>query len=117
MAARFSPTTQATEFTPPVDLVRRNLFSLVSRGELRPQGAVWTLFSPSNPGWCIADLAQVNLLRDADGVERRIALAMPIGDLDYLPAMSLEAVRLLRDVPRSEMRLVVGDSVQLGDAR
>jgi adenylate cyclase len=107
-------TTQATEFTPPVDLVRSNLFGLVLHGELRPQGQFGSLF-PIESLAGAADLGQVNLLRDADGVARRIPLAMPIGESDYLPAMSLDAVRLLRDVPRSEMRLVVGDSVQLGD--
>lgn len=107
-------TTQATDVTPPIDLVRSNLFGLVLHSELRPQGQFGFLF-PIDALASAADLGQVNLLRDADGIVRRIPLAIPIGESDYLPAMPLDAVRLMRDAPRSEMRLVVGDSIQLGN--
>jgi len=107
-------TTQAADAVPPIDLVRRNLFGLVVHNQSRPSGHFGFLF-PIEALAGAADLGQVNLLRDADGVVRRLALAIPIGESDYLPAMSLDAVRLMQDRPRSEMRLAVGNRVQLGD--
>lgn len=107
-------TQQAADTTPPIDLVRRNLFGLVRHSEFRPPGQFGFLF-PIDALAATVDLAQVNPLRDADGIARRVPLALPIGDSDFLPAMPLDAVRLMRDTPRSAMLLTAGTSVQLGD--
>src|SRR5262249_27735322 len=45
----------------------------------------------------------------------RMVFAMPIGTTDYLPSMSLEAIRLLRDLPRGALQLVEGESVTIGN--
>lgn len=98
------------------DLVRRSTFSLVEQG-----GHAAPVIPP--PGGILlpilelaqsAELAHVNVPRDADNAMRRIALALPVGDLGYLPAMPLEAARMLLGLPRSEMRLQVGVAVRLG---
>jgi adenylate cyclase len=109
-------TTEADNVPASSELVRRNLFGLV-----RAVGAATVTRRAPVGFWLplkefaeVASLGHVNLPRDADGAIRRIALAMPIGPSDYLPAMPLEAVRLFRDLPRSEMQLTVGESVTLG---
>ncbi|MEZ5830089.1 MAG: adenylate/guanylate cyclase domain-containing protein [Dongiaceae bacterium] len=109
--------TEAPDATPDPELVRRNLFGLVqstTHAGQRPEEAVGFLL-PIKELALTADLAHVNLLRDADRATRRIALAMPIGTDDYMPAMPLEAVRLLRGLPRSALQLRVGESITLGD--
>ena len=109
--------TQAPDAIPNPDIVRRNAISIVTRGAgtpLRPPGAVGFLI-PVDSLASIAHVTQVNLVRDADGVVRRMAFAMPIGETDYLPAMPLEAVRLLRALPRGALQLVDGESITLGD--
>jgi len=108
--------TQAAGAIPSPDLVRRNAISLVYPGagsHLRPPGSVGFLL-PLDSLASVAHVAQVNLLRDADGVVRRMAFAMPIGAEDFLPAMPLEVVRLLRGLPREALRLVVGESIAIG---
>jgi adenylate cyclase len=110
-------TTEAAGATPDPELVRRNLFGLVQSNDdavERPAGSVGFLL-PIKSLAEHASLAHVNLLRDADRATRRIALAMPIGAADYVPAMPLEAVRLLRNLPRSALQLRVGESIRLGD--
>lgn len=109
-------TTEADNAPANAELVRRNLFGLVRAmrtNEAQDQGPVGFLL-PIREFAELASLAHVNLPRDADGAVRRMALAMPAGTSDYLPAMPLEAVRLFRDVPRSDMQLTVGESVTLG---
>ncbi|MBA4097128.1 MAG: hypothetical protein C0484_10230 [Rhodospirillum sp.] len=109
-------TTEAADVPPNSDLVKRNMFSVVqSAGAAseRPAGAVGFLL-PIGELAQTASLAHVNLTRDADRAVRRMVLAMPVGTSDYLPAMPLEAVRLLRDLPRAEMQLIVGESATLG---
>jgi adenylate cyclase len=110
--------TQAGDAVPDRDLVSRNSFSLVSSHgaqEPRPAQAVGFLFPISGFAEPAA-LAHVNILADPDGTLRRIALAVPIGTENYLPAMPLETVRQLRGVPRSGIELTLGESVTLGGA-
>ncbi|MGH6894476.1 MAG: CHASE2 domain-containing protein [Dongiaceae bacterium] len=106
--------TQAADIMPDADLVRRNLFGQVMQSDFPPPGRVGFLF-PIEALARAADLGHVNLVRDADGAVRRIALAMPIAEADYLPAMALDVVRLMRDLPRSALRLVVGESIGIDD--
>ena len=114
----------ATALTPDVaaavqygdeELIRRNTFSIVesdaqnvgipvSRGILLPIPELAQS----------ADLAHVNVPRDADNAVRRIALALPLDDFGYLPAMALEVARMVRGLPRSDMRLQVGVAVRFG---
>jgi adenylate cyclase len=108
--------TEAADVRPDSDLVRRNMFGLVRTDRApaeRPPGWVGFLL-PIRDLAQAASLAHVNLLPDADRGIRRLALAMPIGVSEYMPAMPLEVVRLLRDLPRGEMQLTIGESVQLG---
>lgn len=98
------------------ELVRRSTFSLVEQGRrtapmAAPAGGI---LLPIIELAQAAELAHVNVPRDADNAMRRIALALPVGELGYLPAMPLEAARILQGLPRSEMRLQVGVAVQLG---
>jgi adenylate cyclase len=109
-------TTEADNAPANAELVRRNLFGLVRAmrtNEARDQGSVGFML-PIREFAELASLAHVNLPRDADGAIRRMALAMPVGTSDYLPAMPLEAVRLFRELPRSDMQMTVGESVTLG---
>ena len=90
--------TEAPQNPADADLVERNMFSIVraaGAAAQRPAGAVGFLL-PVREFAQEASLAHVNLGREADGAIRRIVLAMPIGTAAYLPAMPLEAVRLLR---------------------
>jgi adenylate cyclase len=103
----------------PVDphLVLRNMFGRVTftgGAAERPKDPVG-FYLPIKEFAEVASLAHVNLLPEADRAIRRIALAMPIDTSSYLPAMPLEAVRLLHDIRRNEMHLNVGESVVLGD--
>ncbi len=109
-------TTEAPESPADSGLVERNMFSIVratGAASERPSGSVGFML-PIKDLAQSASLAHVNLGRDADRAIRSIVLAMPIGTAAYLPAMPLEAVRLLRDLPRSEMQLTVGESISLG---
>ncbi|NJO32959.1 MAG: CHASE2 domain-containing protein [Rhodospirillales bacterium] len=109
-------TTEAADVPPDSDLVTRNMFSIVQAAGAaseRPAGAVGFLL-PIKDLAQNTSLAHVNLTRDADRAVRRMVLAMPVGNSDYLPAMPLEAVRQMRDLPRAEMQLIVGESVTLG---
>jgi adenylate cyclase len=108
---------EKNDSVPNPDIVRRNNFAVVSRGAgstLRPPGPAGFRLPVDNLA-SLAHVTQVNLVRDTDGVVRRIALARPIGETDYLPSMSVEAVRLLRDLPRGKLQLVEGESVTIGD--
>ncbi|HWA47950.1 MAG TPA: adenylate/guanylate cyclase domain-containing protein [Dongiaceae bacterium] len=108
---------QKQDAVPNPDIVKRNNFGLVSRsaGTMpRPAGGVGFRL-PIDSLASIAHVAHVNLLRDADGGVRRMAFAMPIGETDYLPAMPVEVIRLLRDLPRGALRLADGESVTIGD--
>jgi adenylate cyclase len=110
--------TQAADAMPDQVLVSRNAFSLVaSHGaqEPRPPQPVGFLL-PITSFAASAHIAHANLLPDPDGTLRRIALAAPIGTKQYLPAMPLEAVRQLRDIPRSEVELTLGESIRIGGA-
>jgi adenylate cyclase len=98
------------------DLVKRNMFIILDKTGTppeRPKGTVGFLM-PIRDFAQNASLGHVNLTRDADRAVRRMVLAMPVGTSEYLPAMPLEAVRLFRDLPRTEMRLAPGESVTLG---
>lgn len=109
-------TTEAQDVPPDSDLVKQNMFSIVQTtgaASERPAGAVGFLL-PIKDLAQDTSLAHVNLTRDADRAVRRMVLAMPVGTSDYLPAMPLEAVRQMRDLPRAEMHLIVGESVTLG---
>lgn len=99
-----------------VDLVRRNAFPVVESVAGLPEPATPPPGArlPINDLAQTAHLAHVNVPRDADGALRRIPLAMPVDGIGYLPAMSLEAVRLMRDIPRSDIRLRQGSGVMLG---
>ncbi len=109
-------TTEADNVPVNSELVRRNLFGVVRAvgAAGAPDHGPVGFWLPIKEFAETASLAHVNLPRDADGAVRRMALAMPIGTADYLPAMPLEAVRLFRDLPRSDMHLMVGESVTLG---
>jgi adenylate cyclase len=103
--------TEAGDVQADAELVRRNLFGLVTAtGSTAKRQAPVGFWLPLAEFAQAASLGHVNLPRDAGG----IALAMPVGASDYLPAMPLEAVRLFRDLPRSQMTLAVGESVSLG---
>jgi adenylate cyclase len=109
-------TTEAADVPPDSGLVKRNMFSIVQTAGAaseRPAEAVGFLLPISELAQN-ASLAHVNLTRDADRAVRRMVVAMPVGTSDYLPAMPLEAVRQMRDLPRAEMTLVVGESATLG---
>jgi adenylate cyclase len=109
--------TQQADEVPDQGLVKENSFRLIaSHGaqEPRPAEAVGFIF-PIAEFAKSASLAHVNILPDPDGTLRRIAVAAPIGTQYYLPAMPLEAVRLLRDIPRSEVELTLGESLRLGN--
>jgi adenylate cyclase len=109
-------TTEATDVPPDVELVKRNRMELtddISAAHERPEGLVGFRL-PVAEFAHIASLAHVNLPRDADRSIRRMVLAMPIGTSDYLPAMPLEAIRMLRDLPREAVRLSPGVSITLG---
>ena len=107
---------QAADAIPDDALVSRNAFSLVSSyGAQEPRPAEPIGFQFPITGFAaLADVAHVNILPDPDGTLRRIALAVPIATKYYLPAMPLEAVRLLRDIPRSDVELTLGESIRLG---
>ena len=107
---------QAADAVPDPDLVRRNAFSLVaSHGAQEPRPAQAVGFRFPIAGFAeSAHVAHANILPDPDGTLRRIALAAPIGTQDYLPAMPLEAVRELRDIPRSDVALTLGESIRIG---
>ena len=109
-------TTEADNVPADTELVRRNLFGVVRAvgAAAAPDHGPVGFWLPIKEFAEAASLAHVNLPRDADSAVRRMALAMPIGAADYLPAMPLEAVRLFRDLPRSDMQLMVGESVTLG---
>lgn len=98
------------------DLVRRNSFPVVQatpglpQFTMRPVGALLPIDGLAQA----ALLGHVNVPRDADGAIRRVPLAMPVDQSDYLPAMPLVAVQLLRDIARSELQLMLGASVSLG---
>lgn len=109
-------TTEAPDMPADSELVERNMFSVVRTSGAafaRPEGSVGFLL-PIRDLARTASLGHVNLSRDADQAIRRMVLAMPIGTAAYLPAMPLEAVRMLRDLPRSDMQLTVGESISLG---
>lgn len=107
--------TEADDVQADAELVRRNLFGLVTAvGSTAKRQAPVGFWLPLEEFALTASLGHVNLPRDADGAVQRIALAMPVGASDYLPGMPLEAVRLFRDLPRSQMILAVGESVSLG---
>jgi adenylate cyclase len=108
--------TEAANAPADSDLVARNMFVILDKSGTpseRPKGTVGFLM-PIRDFAQNASLGHVNLTRDADRAVRRMVLAMPVGTSEYLPAMPLEAVRLFRDLPRSEMRLAPGESVTLG---
>ena len=108
--------TEAANAPADSDLVERNMFVILDKTGTpseRPKGTVGFLM-PIRDFAQNASLGHVNLTRDADRAVRRMVLAMPVGTSEYLPAMPLEAVRLFRDLPRSEMRLAPGESVTLG---
>jgi adenylate cyclase len=108
--------TEAADVVPDPELVKRNRIELAdddSAAHERPEGSVGFRLPVSDFARS-ASLAHVNLPRDADGSTRRMVLAMPIGASDYLPAMPLEAVRMLRDLPRDAMKLSPGVSIELG---
>lgn len=108
--------TEASQTPADAGLVERNMFSVVraaGAASERPAGPVGFLLPIAGLARN-ASLAHVNLSRDADRAIRRMVLAMPIGTAAYLPAMPLEAVRLMRGLPRAEMQLTVGESVSLG---
>jgi adenylate cyclase len=109
-------TTQAADVPADSELVLRNMFSRVnvSGGAARRPKDPVGFYLPIEAFAEAASLAHVNLPADADRAVRRMALAMPIGTGAYLPAMPLEAVRLLRDIARAEVHLNVGESVTLG---
>jgi adenylate cyclase len=109
-------TSEAANVPADSELILRNMFSRVNfTGGVsqRPKDPVG-FYLPIKDFAEVASLAHVNLLPDADGAIRRMALAMPIGASAYLPAMPLEVVRLLRDVSRGDMQLTVGESITLG---
>ena len=108
--------TEAANAPADSDLVERNMFVILDKTGTpseRPKGTVGFLM-PIRDFAQNASLGHVNLTRDADRAVRRMVLAMPVGTSEYLPAMPLEAVRLFRNLPRSEMRLAPGESVTLG---
>jgi adenylate cyclase len=107
---------QAADAIPDADLVRRNGFSVVaSHGAQEPRSAQAVGFFFPIAGFAAsAQIGHANLLPDPDGTLRRIALAAPIGTKDYLPAMPLEVVRQLRDIPRSDVELTLGESIRIG---
>lgn len=108
--------TQADDVVPDEVIVRSNDFGQTRPGAgsaKRPSGEIG-LMLPIQAFATAGIVGQVNLIRSADGAIRRMALAMPVGTRAYLPAMPLEVVRLLRGLPRSDLRLAVGESVTLG---
>ncbi|WP_119304507.1 CHASE2 domain-containing protein [Dongia deserti] len=110
-------TTESADIPPDTELVKRSRLEVAgtaSAAHERPEGSVGFRL-PVSDFARVASLAHVNLPRDADRSIRRMVLAMPIGSADYLPAMPLEAVRLLRDLPRSAMKLTPGVSIALGN--
>jgi adenylate cyclase len=110
-------TTEASDVPPDSTLVKRNELQLaanVGPGHQRPMGSVGFRL-PVDEFAQLASLAHVNLPRDADRSTRRMVLAMPIGTSQYLPALPLEVVRMLRDVPRDAVQLAPGESIELGN--
>ncbi len=108
--------TQATDAVPNEDLVNRNIFASVrSYGAQEPRPAQPVGFRfPIVEFVAAASLGHANLLPDPDGALRRIALAAPIGTTGYLPAMPLKVVSELRNIPRSEVELTLGETIRLG---
>ena len=98
------------------DILARNSFAVVESSGTAPPPAVaaGSVLLPIDGFARVAALANVNVPRDADGTMRRIALAVPAGEGRFLPAMSLDAVRVMRDLPRSAVRLTYGVAVNLG---
>ncbi len=98
------------------DLIHRNAFGLVSPvpGMQVPRQTQLGMMLPIDALVAAARLAHVNVVRDPDGAIRRVSLAIPAGKGDYLPAMSLETVRLLKDIQRGEVQLTPGIEVKLG---
>ena len=108
--------TQAADAVPNEDLVSRNIFDPVrSYGAQEPRPAQPVGFRfPIAEFAAAASLAHANLLPDPDGTLRRIALAAPIGTAGYLPAMPLKVVSELRNIPRPEVELTLGETIRLG---
>jgi adenylate cyclase len=109
-------TTEAADGAVDSELMKRNTFIILDKTGTpseRPKGAVGFL-TPIAEFAQNATLGHVNLTRDADRAVRRIVLAMPVGTSEYLPAMPLEAVRLFRNLARTDMRLAPGETVTLG---
>ncbi len=98
------------------DLIHRSAFGLVtpipetSKPVRTPLGTKL----PIDDFAQVAGLAHVNVAPDPDGAIRRVSVAIPAGQGDYLPAISLEAVRMLRDIQRGEVRFTPSVDVVLG---
>jgi len=115
LATALTPASAAAMPAASQELVRRHAFSIVETEDrdaslTTSQGILLPIPELSRT----ADLAHVNVPRDADNTVRRIAIALPLGDVGYLPAMALEVVRMLRRVSHSDMRLQVGVAAELG---
>jgi len=97
-------------------IIHRNAFGFVTPApEMQvPRQAQLGMMLPIEALERVARLAHVNVVRDPDGAMRRVSLAIPAGDGDYLPAMSLETVRLLKDIERGAVQLTPGIEVKLG---
>lgn len=72
------------------------------------------VLAPSEAYLSVGRAGHVNFFVAADGTVRRIHLALPFGRNHY-PALPLELVRLLGDVPAAEMTAVLGDGIRVGD--
>lgn len=114
LAAAVSPQAPPSELRE--HLVRLNAFGVVtpmSGGPAATTDQVGMLL-PIDELAAVARLAHVNVIRDRDGALRRISLAIPAGLGEYLPAMPLEAVRLLNGIERGQVRLTPGLVLTLG---
>ena len=87
-------------------IIHRNAFGFVTPApEMQvPRQVQLGMMLPIEALERVARLAHVNVVRDPDGAMRRVSLAIPAGDGDYLPAMSLETVRLLKDIERGAVQ-------------
>lgn len=115
LAAAASPAAPSSDAR--AELIHRNAFGPVqqmpdgSRATKEPVG----MLLPIDELAAVARLAHVNVVRDRDGAIRRIAIVVPAGLGEYLPAMPLEAVRLLKGIAHGDQTILIpGLTLNLG---
>jgi adenylate cyclase len=110
----------APDVAPPPETaaaLARAAFAVVADRESAPPPAPQPGLATPAPALAeaAAGLAHVNIARAPDRVLRRLPLALDLGGGAALPALPLEVARRALGLPRTEMVLLRGEGVRLGD--